>query len=106
MKPRIGIFVCECGGNIGDVVDVKAVVDAVKNWDGVAVAKYHKYLCSKPAQEMIVEAIKKENLDRVVVASCTPRMHLATFQNVLERAGLNPYMLEFVNIREQDSWVH
>jgi len=105
-KPRIGIFVCECGGNIGDVVDVKAVVEAVKNWEGVAVAKYHKYLCSKPAQEMIAEAIKKENLDRVVVASCTPRMHLATFQSVLERAGLNPYMLEFVNIREQDSWVH
>jgi heterodisulfide reductase subunit A len=104
--PRIGIFVCECGGNIGDVVDVKAVVEAVKKWEGVVVAKYHKYLCSKPAQEMILEAIKKENLDRVVVASCTPRMHLATFQSVLERAGLNPYMLEFVNIREQDSWVH
>jgi heterodisulfide reductase subunit A len=104
--PRIGIFVCECGGNIGDVVDVKAVVDAVKNWEGVVVAKQHKYLCSKPAQEMIIEAIKKSNLDRVVVASCTPRMHLPTFQSVLERAGLNPYMLEFVNIREQSSWVH
>jgi heterodisulfide reductase subunit A len=104
--PRVGIFVCECGGNIGDVIDVKAVVDAVKNWEGVAVAKYHKYLCSKPAQEMILEAIKKNSLDRVVVASCTPRMHLATFQSVLERAGMNPYMLEFVNIREQSSWVH
>ncbi len=103
--PKIGIFVCECGGNIGDVVDVKAVVEAVKNWKGVAVAKYHKYLCSKPAQETIVDAIKKENLDRIVIASCTPRMHLATFQSVLEQAGLNPYMLEFVNIREQDSWV-
>jgi heterodisulfide reductase subunit A len=103
--PRIGIFVCECGGNIGDVVDVKAVVDAVKSWEGVPVAKYHTYLCSKPAQEMIVEAAKKENLDRVVVASCTPRMHLATFQSVLEQAGLNPFMLEFVNIREQDSWI-
>ncbi len=105
-KPRVGIFVCECGGNIGDVVDVKKVVEAVKNWEGVVVAKYHKYLCSKPAQEMILDAIKKQNLDRVVVASCTPRMHLPTFQSVLERAGLNPYMLEFVNIREQDSWVH
>jgi heterodisulfide reductase subunit A len=104
--PRIGIFVCECGGNIGDVIDVKSVIDTVKNWEGVAVAKYHKYLCSKPAQEMILEAIKKSNLDRVVVASCTPRMHLATFQSVLERAGMNPYMLEFVNIREQSSWVH
>jgi len=105
-KPRVGIFVCECGGNIGDVVDVKKVVEAVKGWEGVAVAKYHKYLCSRPAQEMIIEAIKKNNLDRVVVASCTPRMHLPTFQSVLERAGLNPYMLEFVNIREHDSWVH
>lgn len=106
-KPRkIGIFVCECGGNIGDVVDVKSVVDAVKSWEGVAVAKYHEYLCSKPAQEMILDAVKKEGLDRVVVASCTPRMHLATFQSVLERAGLNPFMLEFVNIREEDSWVH
>ena len=103
--PRIGIFVCECGGNIGDVVDVKTVVETVKSWEGVAVAKYHKYLCSKPAQEMIIDAIKKDNLDRAVVASCTPRMHLVTFQNVLEQAGLNPYMLEFVNIREQDSWV-
>jgi heterodisulfide reductase subunit A len=105
-QPRIGIFVCECGGNIGDVVDVKSVVESVKTWEGVAIAKYHKYLCSKPAQEIITDAIKKENLDRVVVASCTPRMHLSTFQSVLERAGLNPYMLEFVNIREQDSWAH
>ena len=104
--PRIGIFVCECGGNIGDVIDVKAVVDAVKNWENVVIAKQNRYLCSKPAQEMILEAIKKNNLDRVIVASCTPRMHLTTFQSVLERAGLNPYMLEFVNIREQSSWVH
>jgi len=104
--PRIGIYVCECGGNIGDVVDVKAVLKAVKDWEGVVDAKYQKYLCSKPSQEVIVEAIKKKNLDRVVIASCTPRMHLVTFQSALERAGLNPYMLEFVNIREQASWVH
>ncbi len=103
---RIGVYVCECGGNIGDVVDVKAVVEAVKSWEGVVDAKYQKYLCSKPSQEVIIDAIKKHNLDRVVVASCTPRMHLITFQNALERAGLNPYMLEFVNIREQASWVH
>jgi heterodisulfide reductase subunit A len=105
-SPRIGIFVCECGGNIGDVVDVKSVVETVKNWPDVAAAKYHKYLCSKPAQEMILDSVKKDNLDRVVVASCTPRMHLGTFQAVMERSGLNPFMLEFVNIREQDSWVH
>jgi heterodisulfide reductase subunit A len=105
-SPRIGIYICECCGNIGDVVDVKAVLEAVKNWEGVIVARYSKYLCSRPAQEIIINAIKKKNLDRVVVASCTPRMHLHTFQSVLERAGLNPYMLEFVNIREQASWVH
>ena len=104
--PKIGIFVCECGGNIGDVVDVKAVIEAAKNWEAVAVAKQNEYLCSKPAQEMIIQAIKKNSLNRIVVASCTPRMHLATFQSVLERAGLNPYMLEFVNIREQCSWAH
>jgi heterodisulfide reductase subunit A len=104
--PRIGIFVCECGGNIGDVIDVNTVINTVKNWKGVVVAEYNNYLCSKPAQESILEAVKKDGLDRVVVASCTPRMHLVTFQSVLERAGLNPYMLEFVNIREQISWVH
>lgn len=104
--PKIGIFICECGGNIGDVVDVKTVLEAVKNWEGVVEAKYQEYLCSKPSQETIIDAIKKKNLDRVVVASCTPRMHLPTFQSVLEQAGLNPYMLEFVNIREHASWVH
>jgi len=103
---RIGIFVCECGGNIGDVVDVQTVIETVKNWEGVVVAKYNKYLCSKPAQEVIIEGIKKNNLDRIVVASCTPRMHLTTFRSVLERSGLNPYLLEFVNIREQCSWTH
>lgn len=106
-KPaKIGIFICECGGNIGDVIDVKLVLDAVKEWKEVEVAKYQKYLCSKPSQEIIIDAAKKKSLDRVVVASCTPRMHLSTFQSVLEQAGLNPYMLEFVNIREQASWVH
>jgi heterodisulfide reductase subunit A len=104
--PRIGVYVCECGGNIGDVVDVKAILEEVKDWEGVVDAKYQKYLCSRPAQEIIVKAIKKKNLNRVVIASCTPRMHLPTFQSVLERAGLNSYMLDFVNIREQASWVH
>jgi len=105
-SPRIGIFVCECGGNIGDVVDIKAVVEAVKRWDGVVVARHQTYLCSKPAQEMIIEATKKHGLDRIVVAGCTPRMHISTFQSVLNQAGLNPYVLEFVNIREQCSWSH
>jgi len=103
---KVGIFICECGGNIGDVVDVKSILEEAKSWKGVVDAKYQKYLCSRPSQEVIINAIKKKSLDRVVVASCTPRMHLSTFQSVLERAGLNPYMLEFVNIREQASWVH
>ena len=103
---RIGIFVCECGGNIGDVVDVEAVCDAVKEWDGVVVARRDSYMCSKPAQDVMVEAIRRHGLNRVIVASCTPRMHLPTFRSVLERAGLNPYLLEFVNIREHCSWVH
>ena len=105
-EARIGIFVCECGGNIGDVIDVKSVCDAVKGWEKVVVARQDRYLCSKPAQDMIVDEIKLHKINRVVVASCTPRMHLTTFQGVLERAGLNPYLLEFVNIREQCSWVH
>jgi len=103
---RVGIFVCECGGNIGDVVDVKAVCDVARKWKHVVVVRNHEYLCSKPAQDMIVNMIKKYKLNRVVVASCTPRMHLKTFQNVMKRAGLNPYLLEFVNIREHCSWVH
>ncbi len=105
-EARIGIFVCECGGNIGDVVDVEAVCDTITSWENVAVVKNDSYLCSKPAQDMILNEIEWQGLDRVVVASCTPRMHLKTFQSVLERAGLNPYLLEFVNIREHCSWVH
>ncbi|MFQ6075178.1 MAG: 4Fe-4S binding protein, partial [Candidatus Bathyarchaeia archaeon] len=105
-EPKIGVFVCKCGGNISDAVDVVAVCDEAKNWRGVAVADYQEFLCSEPAQAAIAKAIKERGLDRVVVASCTPRMHLSTFQSVLERSGLNPYLLEFVNIREQCSWVH
>ena len=103
---RIGIYVCECGGNIGDVVDVEAVRKEAEAWDGVSVARKESYLCSKPSQDKILGDIERHGLDRVLVASCTPRMHLPTFQDVLKRAGLNPYLLEFVNIREQCSWVH
>ena len=105
-ETRIGIFVCECGGNIGDVVDVKSICDSVKGWEKVFVARQNRYLCSKPAQDMILDEIKRHRLNRVVVASCTPRMHLTTFQSVLEQAELNPYLLEFVNVREDCSWVH
>jgi heterodisulfide reductase subunit A len=103
---KVGVYLCECGGNIGDVVDVEEIRKHVGEWDSVAVARKDNYLCSKPAQDIILADIERHGLDRVVVASCTPRMHLPTFQGVLERAGLNPYLLEFSNIREQCSWVH
>ena len=105
-EARIGVYLCQCGGNIGDVVDIEGVRDSVGEWDNVVVARHDDYLCSKPAQDMILEDIERHGLNRVVVASCTPRMHLPTFQSVLKRAGVNPYLLEFVNIREQCSWVH
>ena len=103
---NVGVYLCECGGNIGDVVDVESVSQKMKDWNKVKITKHDSYLCSKPAQDMIQNDIEKEGLDRIVVASCTPRMHLTTFQEVLKRSGLNPYMLEFVNIREHCSWVH
>jgi len=103
---KVGVYLCECGGNIGDVVDVEEIRKKVRGWDHVAVARKDSYLCSKPAQDTILADIERHGLDRVVVASCTPRMHLPTFQGVLKRAGLNPYLLEFSNIREQCSWVH
>lgn len=106
LEPRVGVFVCECGGNISDVIDVKAVCDTARKWKDVAVVNYDRYLCSMPAQKMIIDAIREQRLNRVITASCTPRMHFVTFQSVLQRAGLNPYLLEHVNIREHCSWVH
>ena len=103
---RIGIFVCECGGNIGDVIDVKLVCDSIKDWKNVVITRNNNYMCSKPAQDMIITAIENYKLNRVIIASCTPRMHLSTFQSILELARLNPYLMEFVNIREHCSWVH
>jgi heterodisulfide reductase subunit A len=103
---KVGVYLCECGGNIGDVVDVEEIRKHVREWDRVAIARKDNYLCSKPAQDTILADIERLGLDRVVVASCTPRMHLPTFHDVLKRAGLNPYLLEFSNIREQCSWVH
>lgn len=103
---RTGVFICHCGSNISAVVDVNAVTAAVQQIPGVTCAINYKYMCSDPGQESIVKAIKEHNLNRVVVASCSPRLHEPTFQKTLQRAGLNPYLLEIVNIREQCSWVH
>jgi heterodisulfide reductase subunit A len=105
-ESKVGVYLCECGGNISDVVDVEEIRNHVRAWDNIAAIRKDNYLCSKPAQETILADIERHGLDRVVVAACTPRMHLHTFQEVLKRAGLNPYLLEFSNIREQCSWVH
>jgi heterodisulfide reductase subunit A len=104
-EPRIGVYVCECGINIAATVDVEGVVEMAASLPGVTVARQYKYVCSEPGQEMIQEDIRELGLNRVVVASCTPRMHEPTFQRALAGAGLNPYFFEMANIREHVSWV-
>ena len=102
--PRIGVYVCHCGGNISDVVDVQKVVEAAAKLPGVLVAKANMFMCSDPGQNAVLEDVKSEGLDRVVVAACSPKLHETTFRRVLQRGGLNPYLLEQANIREQVSW--
>jgi len=102
--PKIGVWICECGGNIGDVVDVSAVAEAVK--PDVASVREERYLCSSPSIDNIKATVERQKLDRVVLACCTPKMHTETFRSNLEDVGLNPALLEIVNIREQCSWVH
>jgi len=104
-EPRIGVYVCECGINIGAVVDVVEVVHFTQGLPNVVVARPHRYTCSEAGQEMIKQDIRQFNLNRVVVASCSPRMHETTFQNVVAAARLNPYYFQMTNIREHDSWV-
>lgn len=102
---RIGVYVCECGVNISATVDVNAVAEMASRLPGVVVARIYKYMCSEPGQLLIQEDIRNLGINRVVVASCTPRMHEVTFQRALEAAGLNPYYLEIANIREHVSWI-
>ena len=103
---RIGVFVCHCGTNIAGTVDVKAVAEAIKNEPGVVFSTDYQYMCSQAGQNMIKDAVKENNLTGIVVCSCSPRMHEATFRKTAAAAGLNPYMVEIANIREQCSWVH
>jgi heterodisulfide reductase subunit A len=106
MNTRIGVYICHCGGNIADVVNVTEVVKAVKDLEGVVVAKNTLFACSDAAQNEIGNDISSLKLDALVVASCSPKLHLHTFRSVAERAGLNPYNYIQVNIREQCSWAH
>ncbi len=103
---RIGVFVCWCGENIARTVDVEQVASEVGTLPGVRCAVSYKYLCSDPGQTLLREKITTHALDGVVVASCSPHMHLRTFRNAAQREGVNPYMVEMANIREHCSWVH
>lgn len=105
-KPRIGVFVCHCGFNIGGVIDVPALVQYAKTLPNVVCAEENLYACSSAGLSLIKESIKKNNLNRVTVASCTPATHEPLFRRACEEAGLNKYVFEMVNIREQCSWVH
>lgn len=103
---RIGVFVCHCGTNIAGTVDVKSVAEALKSEPGVVFSTDYQYMCSQAGQDIIKNAIKEYNLTGIVVCSCSPRMHEATFRKTAKAAGINPYMVEIANIREQCSWVH
>lgn len=104
--PRIGVFVCHCGINIGGVVKVPEVVEYAKTLPDVVYVEANLYTCSQDTQKLILEKIKQNNLNRVVVASCTPRTHEPLFRETVQEAGLNPYLFEMTNIRDQCSWVH
>ena len=105
-EPRIGVFVCHCGINIGAYVDVPAVVEHAKTLPNVVHADENIYTCSQDTQQLLVELIKKHDLNRIMIASCSPRTHEPLFQETLREAGLNPYLFEMANIRDQCSWVH
>jgi len=106
MNKKIGVYICHCGGNISDYVDVENVREAVENEEGVYLAKTTMFACSDATQKEMVEDIKQNELDGLVVASCSPKLHLITFRAVSERAGLNKYNYVHANIREQASWAH
>ena len=103
---RIGVFVCWCGSNIASTIDVEKVSEILKLEPNVVVSENYQYMCSENGQALIRNAIKEHNLTGVVVCSCSPRMHEATFRKTCELAGLNQHMVEIANIREQCSWIH
>jgi heterodisulfide reductase subunit A len=103
---RIGVYICQCGLNIADAVDCEAVAEWAKNLEGVTLARSYSYMCSDPGQQLVKQDIKEQGLNRVVVASCSPRLHELTFRQMCAEAGLNRYLFEMANIREQCSWVH
>ena len=105
-RTRIGVYICRCGLNIAQTIDCEKVAGAVSELDDVVVSKDITYACSGPGQLEIREDIADHRLDRVVIGSCSPRLHEPTFRHMVHQAGLNPYLMEMANIREQCSWVH
>jgi heterodisulfide reductase subunit A len=103
---RVGVFVCECGTNIAGSVDFDKIVEDAKTTANVVYSAKNRYMCSEPGQAEIKKAIKEEKLDRVIVAACSPRMHEPTFRECVASVGMNPYLVDMANIREQCSWVH
>jgi len=102
--PKIGVYVCHCGINIAQTVDVKAVAEYAATLPNVVVSRDYMYMCSDPGQDLIKKDIKELGLTRVVVAACSPRMHEPTFRGAVFGSGMNPYLFEMCNIREQCSW--
>ena len=105
MKPRIGVYICHCGSNIAGTVDCEAVTRFAQGLNSVVIARDYKFMCSEPGQNLIKDDIRDFGLNRVVVASCSPTMHEPTFRRACQEAGLNPYLFEMANIRDQCSWV-
>lgn len=104
--PRIGVYVCHCGLNIAQSVNCPQVAETASTANDVVLSKDITYACSEPGQQEIKQDIIDNQLDRVVIASCSPRLHEPTFKQMVQDAGLNPYMMEMANLREQCSWVH
>ncbi len=102
---KVGVYICHCGTNISKMVDVAQIAEEMKVYPNVTVSTHYRFMCSEPGQELIINDIKEQNLNRVVVAACSPLMHELTFRKAVERGGLNRYFFEMVNIREQVSWV-
>ena len=103
---RTGVFLCHCGTNIAGVLDMKMFVEFASRLPGVVQVADNMYSCSEPGQQQIVDVIREHNLNRIVVAACTPKLHEYTFRECMVQAGINPFLMEMVNIREQLTWVH
>jgi heterodisulfide reductase subunit A len=103
---RIGVFVCHCGKNIASAIDVDRVLEEIRKHPAVAHADHYMYMCSDPGQEMVRKAIREKRLDGIVMSNCSPALHQNTFRRLVAGEGLNPFLCEVANIREQCSWPH